>query len=152
MHTKEEADHSLPYMVAVALLDGEVTPAQYLPERIVREDVQRLLRQVAVHASLGVQQALSRPRCACRITIQSAGWPGAHRREARLRGLSHAANVVGAAVQKLEAAEPLNRDGGYAARDSQMRSPISMTIQTVDLARLLDTDHVVAAPRKATVA
>src|SRR5579864_8343566 len=40
VRTKEEADHSLPYMVAVALLDGEVTPAQYAPERIVREDVQ----------------------------------------------------------------------------------------------------------------
>lgn len=48
VHTKEEADHSLPYMVAVALLDGEVTPAQYAPERIVREDVQTLLRKVTV--------------------------------------------------------------------------------------------------------
>ena len=48
VRTKEEADHSLPYMVAVALLDGEVTPAQYAPERIVREDVQTLLRKVNV--------------------------------------------------------------------------------------------------------
>ena len=32
--TKEEADHSLPYIVAVAILDGQVMPAQYLPERI----------------------------------------------------------------------------------------------------------------------
>src|SRR5216683_994650 len=39
VHTKEEADHSLPYMVAVALLDGDVSPAQYAPERIVREMV-----------------------------------------------------------------------------------------------------------------
>jgi 2-methylcitrate dehydratase len=46
--TKEEADHSLPYMAAVALIDGEVTPAQYAPERIVREDVQSLLRKVAI--------------------------------------------------------------------------------------------------------
>lgn len=46
--TKEEADHSLPYMVAVALLDGELLPAQYTPERIAREDVQSLLRQVTV--------------------------------------------------------------------------------------------------------
>lgn len=48
VRTKEEADHSLPYMMAVALLDGEVTPAQYAPERIVREDVQALLRKVTV--------------------------------------------------------------------------------------------------------
>ncbi len=48
VRTKEEADHSLPYMVAVALLDGDVSPAQYMPERIVREDVQSLLRRVTI--------------------------------------------------------------------------------------------------------
>jgi 2-methylcitrate dehydratase len=49
VRTKEEADHSLPYMLAVALIDGEVTPAQYQPERIVRDDVQTLLRKVSIH-------------------------------------------------------------------------------------------------------
>lgn len=48
VHTKEEADHSLPYIVAVAILDGQVMPEQYLPERIEREDVQALLRKVHV--------------------------------------------------------------------------------------------------------
>jgi 2-methylcitrate dehydratase len=48
VRTKEEADHSLPYMVAVALLDGDVSPAQYAPERIVREDVQTLLQKVTI--------------------------------------------------------------------------------------------------------
>lgn len=48
VRTKEEADHSLPYLVAVALLDGEVTPAQYRPQRIGRDDVQTLLRAVHV--------------------------------------------------------------------------------------------------------
>lgn len=48
VQTKEEADHSLPYMIAVALLDRQVLPQQYAPERIVRPDVQTLLRKVAV--------------------------------------------------------------------------------------------------------
>ena len=48
VRTKEEADHSLNYMVAAALLDGQVLPAQYEPERIVREDVQSLLRKVVI--------------------------------------------------------------------------------------------------------
>ena len=48
VQTKEAADHSLPYLVAVALLDDEVMPAQYLPERIGRPDVQSLLRKVRV--------------------------------------------------------------------------------------------------------
>jgi 2-methylcitrate dehydratase len=48
VRTKEEADHSLPYLVAVALLDGQVLPAQYLPARIAAPDVQALLHQVSV--------------------------------------------------------------------------------------------------------
>jgi 2-methylcitrate dehydratase len=51
VRTKEEADHSLPYMVAVALLDNQVMPEQYRPERITRQDVQGLLRKVTVHPS-----------------------------------------------------------------------------------------------------
>ncbi|TAM95120.1 MAG: MmgE/PrpD family protein [Rhodanobacteraceae bacterium] len=48
IRTKEEADHSLPYMIAVALLDGQVQPRQYAAERILRPDVQALLRKVVV--------------------------------------------------------------------------------------------------------
>jgi 2-methylcitrate dehydratase len=51
VRTKEEADHSLPYMVAVALLDNQVMPGQYRPERINRPDVQGLLRKVTVRPS-----------------------------------------------------------------------------------------------------
>jgi len=50
VRTKEEADHSLPYLLAVALIDGQVEPAQYAPERIVADDVQSLLRRVEVSA------------------------------------------------------------------------------------------------------
>jgi len=46
--TKEEADHSLPYMVAAALLDGQMMPAQYQPERLGQLDVQTLLRRIDV--------------------------------------------------------------------------------------------------------
>ncbi|MEX2194247.1 MAG: MmgE/PrpD family protein [Thermoleophilaceae bacterium] len=48
VRSKEEADHSLPYLLAVALLDGQVLPEQYLPERIAADDVQALLRRVEV--------------------------------------------------------------------------------------------------------
>jgi 2-methylcitrate dehydratase len=46
--SKEDADHSLPYLIAVALLDHTVLPAQFTPERIHRADVQSLLCRVAV--------------------------------------------------------------------------------------------------------
>ena len=45
---KEEADHSLPYMLAAAYLDGQVLPAQYEQERILKQDVQDLLQKVTV--------------------------------------------------------------------------------------------------------
>jgi 2-methylcitrate dehydratase len=32
VHTKEDADHSLPYLLAVAALDGDVQPAQLEPQ------------------------------------------------------------------------------------------------------------------------
>ena len=46
--TKEEADHSLPYILAVALTDGMVGPAQYAPSRINSSDVQALLRRITI--------------------------------------------------------------------------------------------------------
>lgn len=48
IRTKEEADHSLPWMLAVVLLDGELNPAQYAPERIVADDVQTLMTKIDI--------------------------------------------------------------------------------------------------------
>ncbi len=45
VRTKEQADHSLQYITAVAILDDQVMPEQYSPDRIVRSDVQELLRR-----------------------------------------------------------------------------------------------------------
>jgi 2-methylcitrate dehydratase len=53
IHTKEEADHSLPYMVAAALLDGQVEPAQYATQRINAADIQALLKRVTVAPDVG---------------------------------------------------------------------------------------------------
>lgn len=45
---RETADHSLPYCVSVALLDGEVTPAQFGTDRLTAADVRALLPKVTV--------------------------------------------------------------------------------------------------------
>jgi 2-methylcitrate dehydratase len=68
VRTKEEADHSLPYLVAVALLDGQVMPEQYLPERIGREDVQRLLAKVVVRPSEEFSRRFP-AEMPCRVTV-----------------------------------------------------------------------------------
>src|SRR5580692_6010662 len=51
IRTKEQADHSLPYLLAVALLDGDVMPAQFEPDRIVKPDVKSLLKKVSVRSN-----------------------------------------------------------------------------------------------------
>jgi len=53
VHTKEDADHSLPYLLAVALLDGDVQPAQLEPSRIAKPDVQDLLQKVTIRPDAG---------------------------------------------------------------------------------------------------
>jgi 2-methylcitrate dehydratase len=51
--TKEDADHSLPYLIAVALLDRTVMPEQFAAERLQRADVQALLCRVVVRSRAG---------------------------------------------------------------------------------------------------
>jgi 2-methylcitrate dehydratase len=65
---KEQADHSLQYMVSVALLDDQVLPAQYSPERIRREDVQTLLRQVKVRPERAYSEHFP-DEMACKVTV-----------------------------------------------------------------------------------
>jgi 2-methylcitrate dehydratase len=65
---KEQADHSLPYMLAVAILDGEVTPEQYTPERIQRQDVQTLLRKVHVQPEKEYSQRFP-DEMRCRVIV-----------------------------------------------------------------------------------
>ncbi|WP_276255513.1 MmgE/PrpD family protein [Halomontanus rarus] len=48
VENRAQADHSLPYMLAAALIDRDLTMAQYELDRVRREDVQRLLRVVDV--------------------------------------------------------------------------------------------------------
>ena len=87
VHTKEEADHSLPYLIAVALLDGEVTPAQYTPERIVRADVQALLRKVSVRPDDALSQRFP-AEMPCRLRIFLTGGQVLHLEQQDYAGFS----------------------------------------------------------------
>ena len=71
IRTKEQADHSLPYLLAVALLDGQVMPAQFDPERILRSDVQELLRRVDVQPADDLTGRFPAEH-ACRLSIHLA--------------------------------------------------------------------------------
>lgn len=69
VHSKEEADHSLPYILAVALIDGQVMPAQYSAERIGREDAQQLLQRIFVRPNDEYSRRFP-DEMACRITVR----------------------------------------------------------------------------------
>src|SRR5699024_9426035 len=66
---KEEADHSLPYMMAAMILDGHVLPEQYREERIQKEDIQTLLQKVDVHESKSYSERFPQ-EMACDISIR----------------------------------------------------------------------------------
>src|SRR5262249_30517121 len=46
--TRETADHSLPYMLAVALQDGRVTPASFEPSRYLDAGLRPLMSRIRV--------------------------------------------------------------------------------------------------------
>jgi 2-methylcitrate dehydratase len=52
--TRETADHSLPYCTAVALADGDVTLAQFAPERFGERTLLDLVAKVKVHRDAGL--------------------------------------------------------------------------------------------------
>src|SRR5262245_55600837 len=46
--TRETADHSLPYMLAVALVDGRLTPASFEPARYLDPGLRPLMKRIRV--------------------------------------------------------------------------------------------------------
>jgi 2-methylcitrate dehydratase len=69
--TKEQADYNLKYLVAVALLDGQVGPEQLETQRVRRSDVQELLPRVKVSAAADLTEAYpERTKARVRITLK----------------------------------------------------------------------------------
>ncbi len=54
--SKETADHSLPYCIAAAIVDRQVTPAQFTPEKINDPQVRAQLRKVEVVADPEIEK------------------------------------------------------------------------------------------------
>ena len=69
VRTKEQADHDLRYLLAVALLDGNVMPAQFAPDRIARSDVQSLMKKVSARPNASYTAQYPR-RMPAKITVR----------------------------------------------------------------------------------
>lgn len=55
-HTKETADHSLPYVIAAALVDRQVTPGQFTMEKIMDPTIRAQLKKVEVVADPEIEK------------------------------------------------------------------------------------------------
>jgi 2-methylcitrate dehydratase len=55
-HTKETADHSLPYVIAAALVDRQVTPAQFEMTKIMDPKIREQLRKIEVVADPEIEK------------------------------------------------------------------------------------------------
>jgi 2-methylcitrate dehydratase len=72
VETKEQADHSLPWLAAVALIDGQVGPEQFTPERIRSADVQQLMQKVRVRPANDLTRTYpSQMDCKVRILLSN---------------------------------------------------------------------------------
>ncbi len=139
VRSKEEADHSLPYMVAAALLDGQVTPEQYRPERILRPDVQALLRKVEIRpaADLSARFPAEMP---CRIAVRLAGGRTLTREKRDYEGFLTRPMTWEVLVRKFDAL------AGPAA-DAALRREIVATVDGLETMRVRDLTRLLAAAR-----
>jgi 2-methylcitrate dehydratase len=115
VRTKEEADHSLPYLLAVALLDGEAYPAQYAPGRISADDVQGLLRKVEVRPAGDLSERFPR-EMPCRIRVSLGGGRTLEREKRDYEGFSTRPISWERATEKFERLAAPYADGNL--RDS----------------------------------
>jgi len=70
-HTKETADHSLPYVIAAALVDRQVTPAQFEMDKIMDPTIRAQLKKVEVVADPEIEKVFpALQRVAVNITTK----------------------------------------------------------------------------------
>ena len=55
-HTKETADHSLPYVIAAALVERQVTPVQFTMEKIMDAKIRAQLKKIEVVADPEIER------------------------------------------------------------------------------------------------
>jgi 2-methylcitrate dehydratase len=135
VRTKEEADHSLPYLVAVALLDGQVMPEQYRPDRIRGQDVQTLLRKIIIKPSADYSRRFP-DEMPCRITLMLRDGRKMVKEKSDYEGFHTRPMSWGTAVQKFEKLAASYTERSLCQEIISAVSDIE-AIQVSDLAKLL---------------
>jgi 2-methylcitrate dehydratase len=147
VHTKEQADHSLPYVVAVALLDGEVMPAQYAPERILRSDVQSLLQKVTIRPS-DEYSARFPTEVPCKVTVHLGGGQVVQKEKRSYPGFSNSPLAWDAVEEKFHRLSEACAD--HVLRDAIVNAVANLDqLQVSDLTALLERVRDPGGSRKA---
>ncbi len=71
-HSKETADHSLPYVIAAAIVDRELTPRQFRPDKINDPTIRAQLGKVKVVADPEIERLFPRLQ-RVRVVIRTTG-------------------------------------------------------------------------------
>ena len=109
--TKEQADYNLKYLLAAALIDGQVGPEQLQTERIHRSDVRELLNRISVRpvAALTARYPEATP---VRITMKLRNGKQISREQDDFEGARSRPFTWDRTVEKLHwLAEPYADDG-----------------------------------------
>lgn len=136
VRTKEEADHSLPYILAAALIDGTVGPAQYSSERILAADVQNLLRNIDVRPDPGFSAQFPNA-VPCEITVKTKDGRTIVERTADYEGFFTRPMSWKTASEKFRSLATPHVDPGLQEEIIQSVGDLDK-IEVRDLTRLLD--------------
>ncbi|HET7173875.1 MAG TPA: MmgE/PrpD family protein [Nocardioidaceae bacterium] len=142
IRTKEEADHSLPYLVAVALLDGQVEPAQFAARRIGADDVQALLKRVEVRADAHFSARFP-AEMPTRVEVELCDGPSLVEEASSYHGfVDHPLDWPGALAKFERLTEPFT--------DQQLRGQIAETVASLDTRQVGELTALLAAvsPRR----
>lgn len=74
--TRETADHSLPYLLAVGLVDGEITEAAFAGPRLSDPALLTVIDRINVTERSDLTAASTRDRCPTEITVRMADGTG----------------------------------------------------------------------------
>jgi 2-methylcitrate dehydratase len=140
VRTKEQADHNLPYMLAVALLDRTVMPAQFTPERINRSDVQTLMKKVSVRPNQAFTEQYPR-RMPAKITVRVQNGTTFEHQVQDYPGLASHPFTWKDSVEKFDQLVT-GRIDGYLSEDIKEAVRSLESIQVRELAKLLNHVHV----------
>jgi 2-methylcitrate dehydratase len=122
--SKEQADYNLKYLVAVALLDGQVGPEQLETTRVRRDDVQNLLHRVTVVAAADLTAAYP-GRTSTRVRIETQDGGSVEREQSDFEGSPSRPMTWDRVVDKLRwLAEPF--------ADASLQADLVGAVETLD--------------------